>query len=81
MAYIPTQCPTVATVDELRKWVEEEFRRISQSTAVVDNVTYMVSYVAPSPVVGMVAFADGTSWNPGGGRGLYEYRVASWVKL
>jgi hypothetical protein len=29
-----------------------------------------------------VAYADGTSWNPGSGEGLYEYRSdAAWHKL
>ena len=31
---------------------------------------------------GMVAFADGTNWNPtAGGAGLYEYRGGAWNKL
>lgn len=33
-------------------------------------------------VVGQVAWADGTNWNPGAGGGLYEYRAdAAWHKL
>lgn len=32
----------------------------------------------PSPVVeGMLAYADGTNWNPGSGRGFYKY-IGSW---
>jgi hypothetical protein len=82
MAYFPTQCPAIDSVDELRKWVQDEFTRLSQSLQTVDSVTYIVTYVAPAgPVAGMTVFADGTSWNPGSGRGLYEYRVNSWVKL
>lgn len=30
---------------------------------------------------GLVAFADGTNWNPGSGAGLYEYRGGAWNKL
>ena len=30
---------------------------------------------------GMVANADGTNWNPGGGAGLYQYLSSTWTKL
>ena len=33
------------------------------------------------PVDGMVVYADGTSWNPGSGEGLYGYENGAWVKL
>lgn len=83
MPYIPTQCPAIqGDVEALRAWVQEEFYRIAQAQAVVDGVTYNVLYAAPAgPVAGMTVFADGTTWNPGSGRGLYEYRTSSWVKL
>lgn len=43
---------------------------------------FEVSYVAPDkPREGMLRFADGTSWNPGSGRGLYQYVSGAWVKL
>jgi len=83
MPYYPQPVPAnVDTVDELRQWIEEEFRRLALSMQVVDSVVFNVLYAAPpGPVAGMVVFADGTTWNPGSGRGLYEYRTSSWVKL
>ena len=36
---------------------------------------------APSGTEGLVAFADGDSWDPGSGAGLYEYRGGAWRKL
>jgi hypothetical protein len=37
---------------------------------------------APTSIVdGMVIFADGTSYDPGSGRGLYERVSSAWVKL
>ena len=30
---------------------------------------------------GMVANANGTDWNPGGGAGLYQYLSSTWTKL
>lgn len=82
MAYVPSQMPPISDVEELRRWVQDEFSRLAMTLTVVDNVTYNILYTAPlGPVDGMVVFADGTTWNPGSGRGLYEYRTASWVKL
>ena len=30
---------------------------------------------------GLFAFADGTEWDPGSGRGLYQYVSGGWEKL
>ena len=39
-------------------------------------------YVAPTKLRdGMIAFADGTQWNPGSGAGVYAYFGATWNKL
>ena len=82
MPYIPTQCPGGVDVEGLRKWVEEEFLRVAQATAVVDGITYNVLYAQPAyRTEGMTVFADGTTWNPGGGRGLYQRTGSVWVKL
>lgn len=42
-----------------------------------------VLYSAPDkPKQGDIRYADGTSWNPGSGEGIYFYNSAgSWVKL
>jgi hypothetical protein len=34
-----------------------------------------------SPSDGMVAYADGTGWDPGGGEGIYAYYNSTWNKL
>lgn len=33
------------------------------------------------PFNGMIVYADGTSWNPGSGEGVYAYENGAWVKL
>jgi len=33
------------------------------------------------PFDGMIAYADGTSWDPGSGEGFYGYENGAWVKL
>jgi hypothetical protein len=30
---------------------------------------------------GMLVYADGTNWNPGGGEGVYCYYASAWNKL
>lgn len=38
------------------------------------------SYSAPNRVYeGMLVYADGTTWDPGSGAGLYQYRSTAWV--
>jgi len=33
-----------------------------------------------NPVTGLLAFADGTSWNPGSGEGYYRYTsIGTWA--
>lgn len=82
MTYQPTKSPQITTVDELRRYLEEELRSIAREMETPEFVVFQVRTVAPTrPAAGMVAFADGTTWNPGSGRGLYEYRTSSWVKL
>lgn len=83
MPYFPQAVPpNVDTVDGLRQWIEEEFRRLALSLQIQDLVQFNILYAAPiGPTAGMLVFADGTTWNPGSGRGLYEYRTSSWIKL
>lgn len=41
-----------------------------------------VSYAAPRKIVdGQIVLADGTTWNPGGGAGVYARISGAWVKL
>jgi hypothetical protein len=46
------------------------------------NVRLTPRSSAPSsPLDGMIAYADGTTWNPGSGAGVYAYIAAVWTKL
>jgi hypothetical protein len=54
----------------------------------LDNVTVFNSIVMatqtaePTPQEGMIAFANGTTWNPGAtGKGLYCYHTSAWHKI
>ena len=77
--------PQVSDPDALRvtKWLESVLnilvRRLNEPSELRLNVTY----VAPvKPRAGMLAYADGTQWDPGSGEGLYRYTLAgSWTKV
>lgn len=82
MPYNFNQIPEVATVEELRSWLIEEFKTISQSLNEATELELRASKHAPiRPREGMIVHADGTSWNPGSGAGTYRYQSGAWVKI
>jgi len=48
-----------------------------------DNVPIVLEQhtSAPTPQEGMIAYADGTNWNPGSGEGIYAYYNGAWHYL
>ena len=79
--YAPLPAP--ADVQELPRYLEQELQRLA--TAINDHQMRLMGLdvltVAPNnPQDGDMAYADGSTWNPGAGRGVYEYN-AGWVKL
>ena len=47
-----------------------------------DYLALKTLYAAPDRLIdGMVVKADGTTWNPGSGAGVYAYVASAWVKL
>ena len=86
MAYSPKSPPTINTLEELRQWVEEELRSISKelhSMSDVDVVQFNVISKPPARLIeGMVAFADGVTFQPPLlNRGLHQYESGVWKKL
>lgn len=82
--YYPKEYPTNATPDEVAQFVYQELQQLSAllQSLQVPWMTLAELHVAPTkPRDGMVLFADGTDWNPGGGRGVYVYSSSAWVKL
>lgn len=78
--YIPAAPPRQASA-EVRQYLDQELRRIAD--AINRDVLFLQTLAeAPaSPSDGMIAYADGTSWNPGSGEGFYGYEGSAWVKL
>ena len=59
-----------------------ELQRISAAMASIADGQLDLTTVAPAkPRAGMIRYADGTSWNPGSGAGIYAYHSGSWNKL
>jgi hypothetical protein len=62
-------------------WAESEFDKIA--TALNGAIELTVMYAAPTkPRTGWLVYADGTTWNPGSGEGVYVYLSdGTWSKL
>lgn len=81
--YTPTE-PGSGDVEALRTYLYEEFMKISAALNTLADGQIERTYAAPNKLVdGMIRFADGATWNPGSGRGLYRYdsTSATWVFL
>lgn len=86
MSYTPSAPPRLDTLESQRifQWLERELIAISRNEAEeLDSLWFRILYVAPEkPRAGLVVYADGTTWNPGSGEGLYRYSLgATWVHL
>lgn len=81
MIYRPTTPPTDPKA--LPAYLQSEFQRIAVVMASnVDSVSLEPQYRAPAkPRDGLVVMADGASWNPSSGRGVYVYKAGTWSFL
>ena len=81
MAFTPTNF-TGGTLEALQAWTQRELERLALTLTETIALDLRPVYRAPDkPREGMIVYADGTSWNPGAGKGCYEYRGAAWFKL
>lgn len=78
-----TRVPFIGTeVASLADWANKELQQIEQAFREQDAVQLVTLYVAPAkPREGMTVLADGSSWNPGSGAGVYTYYGSAWHKL
>jgi hypothetical protein len=84
MSYEPLDPPLLESfenIEDLRTYLQEQFRSIAIELSLME----LLEYNAPPEKVfnGMRVIADGTNWNPGGGRGVYWYDevTAQWILL
>jgi hypothetical protein len=80
--YLPRNPPSISNLEDLRLWVESEFESIAR--ALNDTIVIQLQPVfrdVVKPRDGMLVYADGVSFNPGAGAGVYERRGGAWHKL
>lgn len=65
------------------QWLYDELQRIAATMDAPGTLRFEVLAAEPTrPAEGMLAYADGTNWNPAGaGAGLHQYTGGVWVKL
>jgi hypothetical protein len=71
------------TLESLAESLRVELDKLAlQASQPTDYVALKTLYAAPSRIFdGMIVKADGTTWNPGSGAGVYARVGATWVKL
>jgi hypothetical protein len=80
--YAPGQVPTDAA--EMQRFFMSELQKISVAISLIGLGHLDKTTAAPiKPRDGDVRYADGISWNPGSGVGVYYYKGATsaWVLL
>ena len=78
--YVPAPPPRQVS-PEVQQYLDQELRKIADA---LNRETVYLSVLAVEPAKpsdGMIAYADGTDWNPGSGLGFYGYENGTWVKL
>ena len=86
MSYEPNPVPESADPDEIKRYIQEELRRINADVIDAGQETFKfdVSYAEPAkPRDGMVVYADGSTWNPNSGQGFYYWNatLGAWVYM
>ena len=78
--YVPADVPDAP--DQLPYYLRTELQKISAAVMALSLGHLDKTTVAPvKPREGNVRFADGTSWNPGAGKGVYYYNGTTWTLL
>ncbi len=67
---------------EIQRFLRDELQRISGAINALAAGHFDEVNVAPAkPRKGDVRLADGTSWNPGSGRGIYIHNGTTWILI
>ena len=79
--YIPGNVPAESRA--LPAFLSDELNKIAQAGETAHQFVMLDTlYAAPTKLrTGMTVLADGTTWNPGTGAGVYTYYGAAWHKL
>lgn len=78
--YAPSEPPT--SLDHLRYYIKDELLKVSSVLQLLASGHVDKTFVAPTkPRDGDIRYADGTSWNPGSGAGVYYFNGSIWKLL
>ena len=82
MSYTPALFSGELTAENVHRYLEQELLAISRALQETQALELRPIFAAPTrPRDGMIIYADGTSYNPGSGEGVYAYENGAWVKL
>lgn len=73
---LPDDCPP-----GLKRWLADELRLIAGALPGAVLQLEELGAEPARPRDGMIAYANGTNWNPGAGEGFYGRVNGAWVKL
>ena len=81
LRFDPSTCPQ--DVESIPKFVDEMLLQIKTVLDLLRDGHLDVVYTEPDkPQQGDIRYADGSTWNPGSGEGIYfRNSAAAWVKL
>lgn len=80
--YAPGDASQIATIPDLVRFLTDEHLRIAAAISLAGAGHLDILYAPPKkPRNGDSAYADGTSWNPGSGKGVYFYNGAVWTLI
>lgn len=82
MSYRRGTVPSINDSEEFNSFVVNELESVERAFRATDLIRLAKQTNPPTKLSeGLIAFADGTSWNPGSGAGIYAYYSGSWHKL
>lgn len=74
--------PLPSQAADIARYLQETLRDFNRRLTELEVSLSKLQYVAPTKLrEGMIRFADGTTWDPGSGKGLYIYYNSAWNKL
>ena len=75
--------PSLPAGEDLNTFLLRELAKIAQAMETQDEqFNLKMLYAAPKKYrAGTIVYADGTTWNPGSGQGIYCYNGTTWKFL
>lgn len=78
--YAPTEPPQ--DPEQFRFWIKDELLKVGGVLDLLAAGHIEKTYAAPlKPRDGDIRYADGTTWNPGSGAGVYYFNGSIWKLL